>query len=116
MLRMKTGKSRGSKMKRMRGRLGGPKLRWVVVTATEAMFGPLEVVTEFGFTIQVVALAGTVQERFTGEENPKNGVIAISLTYWAVRPADTVWDVNPRSDTAKSVIKFNPTAVEFDAA
>jgi hypothetical protein len=45
------------------------------------MFVPLEVVTEFGFTVQVVALAGTVQERFTCEENPKNGVMAISFMY-----------------------------------
>ena len=81
MLRTKTGKSRGSKIRRVRGTRIGTKLRWVVVTATEAMFGPLEVGAEFGFTVQVVALAGTVQERFTGEENPKNGVIAMSLMY-----------------------------------
>jgi hypothetical protein len=114
-VRIETGKSHGSKMKRMRCVGGGERLRCVVVTATEAMFCPLEVVTELGFTVQVAARAGTVQERLTGEENPKNGVMAMSLIYWAVRPAVTVWDVIPLSDTAKSATRFRATAVELDA-
>jgi hypothetical protein len=86
-----------------------------VVTTTEAIFTPLDVVREFGFTVHFVRLAGTVQERFTIEEKPKNGVTAMSLMYCAVPPATTVCDVIPRFATEKSATRFRATAVEFDA-
>jgi hypothetical protein len=87
----------------------------VVVTDTEAIFGPLDVVSEGGFTEHVVAGAGTAQTSITGEEYPKKGVTLMSFTYCAVCPAVTVCDVKPRLDTAKSATKFNATGAEFDA-
>jgi len=102
-------------MKRTRGPEGGTSPLALVVTATEAMFTPLEVVRELGFTEHVVRLAGTVHERFTVEEKPKNGVTAMSLMYCADPPATTVCEVIPRLATEKSATRFKATAVEFDA-
>ena len=90
-------------MKRTRGAEGGTSPWAWVVTTTEAMFTPLDVVRELGFTVHFVRLAGTVHERFTIEEKPKNGVIAMSLMYCAVPPATTVCDViPPRVQTSRS--------------
>jgi hypothetical protein len=63
----------------------------------------------------VVACAGTEHETVTVDENPKNGVTAMSLMYDAVRPAITVWDVIPRSATVKSAVKFNDSDEEVEA-
>jgi hypothetical protein len=79
------------------------------------MFTPLDVVREFGFTVHVVRLAGTVHERFTVEEKPKNGVTAMSLMYCAVPPAATVCEVIPRLATEKSATKLRATDPELDA-
>ena len=48
-----------------------------MVISTEAIFTPLDVVREFGFTVHFVRLAGTVHDRSTIEEKPKNGETAM---------------------------------------
>jgi hypothetical protein len=87
----------------------------VVVTETVAIFAPLTSGTEVGFTEHVVACAGTAHVRVTVEEKPKSGVIAMSFTYDAVRPATTVCEVIPRFATVKSAAKFNATPPELEA-
>ena len=90
-------------------------LRAVEVTETVPMPIPLASGYELGSAEQVVAWAGTVHERVTVEENPKNGVTPISFMYDAVRPAATVCAVIPRFATVKSAAKFNTTGAEVEA-
>ena len=60
----------GRKMKRPRGKMGGARLRALVVTMTEAV--PLPVGKEAGFIEQVVfvAVRGREQDKFTWAEKP----------------------------------------------
>jgi hypothetical protein len=90
-------------------------LRAVVVIAIVPIPGPPVRVYEFGFTLHVVACAGTLHETVTVDVYPKNGVTPRSLMYWAVCPAVTVCDVNPRLPILKSATKFSETAGDVDA-
>ena len=51
----------------------------VVVTKSVPIPAPFASVYVEGFTVQVVAFAGTVQERVTVEANPKKGVTPMSF-------------------------------------
>jgi hypothetical protein len=86
-----------------------------VVTDTVPIPIPVASEYEAGFTEHTVDLAGTVQETFTVEENPKKGVTARSLMYDAVCPAVTVWDVIPLSATVKSATRFSAVAADAEA-
>jgi hypothetical protein len=90
-------------------------LRAAVVIAIVPIPGPLARAYELGFTLHVVACAGTVHDTVTVDVYPKNGVTPRSLMYCAVCPAVTVCDVIPRLMMLKSATRFSETAGEVDA-
>jgi hypothetical protein len=88
--------------------------RAVVVTDRLPTPNPLASGYEAGFTEQVVAWAGTVQETVTVAKNPKNGVTPMSFMYDAVFPAVTVCEVIPRFAILKSITRFKGTDAEVE--
>jgi hypothetical protein len=89
--------------------------RTVVVTDIVPIPTPLASGYDAGFTEQVVAWAGTLQETVTVEEYPKNGVTTMSFIYDAVFPAVTVCEVIPWFATVKVAVRFRATEAEVEA-
>jgi hypothetical protein len=69
-----------------------------------------------GFTVHVVAAAGTLHVKFTGAANPPIGVTTTSFTNSANCPAGTVTVGIPWFANEKSDFKFTFTGLETDPA